>query len=240
MSIIPVHPRIAHGGDHVQGVKLGIVLLSTISPKIFGHLAHAGTWGFPVRLRCTDTPIDTVDDIYRALVIQAKDLVSDGCRAIATNYRFLCPYQRDFATTLGVPCITSVLYQYYMVRAVVPQNKTIAIITTHMDVLDSGMLQSLDIPINVPVGTLDTAGDAGDNRQWTITNIIQIADDLCNTHTDIGAFLMESNDLSAYSHAVHHHTGLPVYDVYSLIDWFGRSLQPKNFGIPCTHRESHV
>ena len=237
MSITPVQPRMAYGGDHLQGVKLGIVLLPSATPKIFGDLANAATWRFPVRLRCTDRVTDNMDDMYGALVTQAKDLVSDGCTAIATNYRFLCPRQTDFATDVGVPCVTSVLYQYRMVRAVLPQNKPIAIMTTDTDTLNTDILQLLGIPTNTPVVTVDTAG--GDIQQ-AVANVVKSADNMCKKYTDIGAVLMESNDLSAYSHALHHHTGLPVYDVYSLIDWFGSSLQPKDFGIPYTHGESYV
>ena len=234
MVYTPVQPRIAHGGDHVQGVKLGIVMVPSTAPKILGDLAHAGTWRFPVRFRCADTVPDTTQGIFDTLVAQAQDLVDEGCRAIATNYRFLSAYQTDFATAIKVPCITSVLYQYRMVRAVIPPHKTIAIMTTDTNILDMHMLQSLDIPLHTPIITLDTAG--GDTQQ-AISHVVQATQHMCTHYTDIGAVLMESNDLSAYSHTVYQQTGIPVYDVYALIDWFGNSLQPQNFGIPYMYEE---
>ena len=95
-------PQIAYGGQHVQGVTLGLIVPKTTHPKIWGDFANAQSWQFPVRLRCVEN--FTYDNIYTT----AHNLIADGCMAIAFNDTTLAPVQQKLSSDLGVPVVSSV------------------------------------------------------------------------------------------------------------------------------------
>jgi hypothetical protein len=47
---------------------------------------------------------------------------------------------------------------------------------------------------------------------------------------EIGAIVLECTNMPPYAAAVQQATGLPVYDIYSLITWFHAGLRPRSFG----------
>lgn len=220
-------PQIAHGGQHVQGVTLGLIVPKTTHPKIWGDFANAQSWQFPVRLRCVEN--FTYDNIYTT----AHNLIADGCMAIAFNDRTLAPVQQKLSSDLGVPVVSSVLYQYSMIQAILPPHKKIALITIGpMEGTDTH-LQSVGIDNNTPVIQLNPDIFYGQSLDTllAVQHILSAVDNTIKTLPNMGAVLLHCNSLSPYAHAVHHHTGLPVYDIYTLINWFGSSLHPTYFGI---------
>jgi len=48
--------------------------------------------------------------------------------------------------------------------------------------------------------------------------VAEVARGLAAEHPDIGAIVFECVDLPPYAHAVQEATGLPVYDITTLID----------------------
>jgi len=48
-------------------------------------------------------------------------------------------------------------------------------------------------------------------------------------HADIGAIVLECTNMPPYAAALRQATGLPVYDIYSLISWFHAGLRPRDF-----------
>jgi Asp/Glu/hydantoin racemase len=46
----------------------------------------------------------------------------------------------------------------------------------------------------------------------------------------IGAIVLECTNMPPYAAALQAATGLPVYDIYSLVSWFHAGLRPRIFG----------
>ena len=55
------------------------------------------------------------------------------------------------------------------------------------------------------------------------------ARDLVARHPEVGAIVLECTNMPPYAAAVQQATGLPVYDIYSLITWFHAGLRPRVF-----------
>ncbi|MEO6749516.1 MAG: aspartate/glutamate racemase family protein, partial [Casimicrobiaceae bacterium] len=58
---------------------------------------------------------------------------------------------------------------------------------------------------------------------------VQAARDLVAENPDVGAIVLECTNMPPYAAAVQRATGLPVYDIYSMINWFHAGLRPRRF-----------
>ena len=63
-------------------------------------------------------------------------------------------------------------------------------------------------------------------------DILDAADTLVAAHPDTGAILLECTNMVPYARAVHEHTRLPVFSIYSFVTWFQAGLAPRDFGPP--------
>ena len=72
-------------------------------------------------------------------------------------------------------------------------------------------------------GTLDFAAVQAD--------VVAEAVALQQSHPDVAAIrsLLECTDLPPYADAVAEATGLPVYDITTLINWAQRAVEPKRY-----------
>ena len=52
---------------------------------------------------------------------------------------------------------------------------------------------------------------------------------LKDNHPDVGAIVLECTNMAPYAAAVRGVTGLPVYSIYSFIQWFQAGLLPRQF-----------
>ncbi len=73
------------------------------------------------------------------------------------------------------------------------------------------------------------AGDGFDVRE---AEAVEAAERLLREHKDIGAIVCECTNFVPHSAAIHVATGLPVYDVVTLIDWFRAGLRPRRWAKP--------
>ena len=62
-------------------------------------------------------------------------------------------------------------------------------------------------------------------------DVVSAAQALVARHPDIGAIVLECTNMPPYAAAVQAATGLPVYDIYSLISWFHAGLRPRRFAL---------
>jgi hypothetical protein len=60
-------------------------------------------------------------------------------------------------------------------------------------------------------------------------DILEAGRDLLARHPDVGAIVLECTNMPPYAAALQAQTGLPVYDIYSMITWFHAGLRPRSF-----------
>ena len=103
-------------GQCVSGYSLGILVLDVAYPLIPGNVVNAHTYDFPVRVKCIKGA--TTERIFRGdtslledFIGAAKELQSEGVRAISGACGYFANFQKDLAENLDVPVYTSALIQ---------------------------------------------------------------------------------------------------------------------------------
>jgi Asp/Glu/hydantoin racemase len=232
------------GGKTVFGASVGVMMLETKFPRIYGDIGNAATWPFPVQYRVVRgaTPDKVVRQDPRLLVddfIEAgRDLVQMGCDGLTTNCGFLALIQDQLKEELGVPVATSSLMQIPMVQALLPADKKVGVITISKASLTAEHLKAAGAPVDtIVVGTDDgqafTTGILDDHDSLDFEacrmDILRSAADLVTNHQGIGAIVLECTNMVSYAADVRKLTGLPVYSIYSFVTWFQAGLMPRKF-----------
>ncbi len=241
------------GGKAVFGASVGILMLETRFPRIYGDIGNAATWPFPVQYRVVPgaTASAVVRQDPRLLVDQfiaaGRDLVRMGCDGITTTCGFLALLQDQIRTALDVPVATSSLMQVSSVQALLAPGKKVGVITISRAALTPDHLKAAGAPEDtIIVGTDGTDGtdDTNGGRAFSrgIMNdhasldfaacrldVLDAAATLVREHQGIGAIVLECTNMVPYAADVRKLTGLPVFTIYSFITWFQSGLSPRKF-----------
>lgn len=241
---------IAHGNQSVYGVQLGVLMLQARFPRILGDMGNAMTWPFPVRYKVVRgaSPDKVVrggaQGLLPVFIEAAQELVEDGCTGITTNCGFLSLFQQELAAALDVPVATSSLMQATQIQAMLPPGKRVGILSINASSLTQRHLDAA----GVPEGTLLMGTESGKEFTRAILNdeaqldISAARQDMLDAslsfqkqHPELGALLFECTNMIPYAADVQAATGLPVYSIYNLVQWFQQSLAPQPF-IQCPMR----
>ena len=239
--------RIAHGGKGLYGARVGILMLESRFPRIPGDMGNALTWPFPVlyKVVADASPRRVVEQkaagLLPAFLDAAEELVRLGADGITTTCGFLSLYQREIAERAGVPVATSSLMQIPFIERILPPGKRVGVITISARSLGREHLIAAGADPETPVVGTDDGREfsraiIGDEMRLDAAlaerDIIDAADTLVAAHPDTGAVLLECTNMVPYARAVHEHTRLPVFSIYSFVTWFQAGLAPRDFGPP--------
>ena len=112
---------IVKGGRTNYGEPIGILMLDTKFPRIFGDIGNAETFSFPVRYKRVvgATPQRVVKEadpsLIEPFIEAAKELEQKGVSAITTSCGFLAIFQDYLADAVDIPVFTSSLIQVPLV-----------------------------------------------------------------------------------------------------------------------------
>ncbi|MEE9428535.1 MAG: aspartate/glutamate racemase family protein [Paracoccaceae bacterium] len=233
-----------YGGKTIYGANIGIMMLETQFPRIFGDIANAKTWPFPVQYRIVKgatpdkvvrgDPTELVDEFIAA----AKDLVAHGCDGLTTNCGFLAMIQDQVAEAVQVPVATSSLMQISLVQRMLPKSKRVGVITISKANLSEEHLRRAGAPIDTPIAGTDegrafTHGILDDQPSIDFAacrlDLLDAAKELVTEHDSIGAIVLECTNMTPYAADIRKLTGLPVFSIYSFVRWFHQGLVPDRF-----------
>ncbi len=236
---------IVRGGKALYGAPLGILMLEARFPRIPGDMGNATTWPFPVLYRVVRgaSPEKVVLQGARGLlpdfIDAARDLVQLGAEAITTNCGFLSLFQKELAAAVDVPVATSSLMQVRWVQATLPPGKRVGVVTISGSTLTPAHLESAGVPLDTPVTGTENGREffrviiraEKDDMDVALAqqDIVDAGKELVAHHPDVGAIVLECANMPPYSAALRAEVGLPVYDVYSMINWFHAGLRPRVF-----------
>ena len=239
-------PNIARGGKTVYGGTVGICMLDTRFPRIPGDIANARTWNVPVLYRVVprSTPRQAVyekgEKILDGFIEAAKELVKMGADGITTNCGFLCLFQEKMAEAVQVPVATSSLMQVPLVQKLLPKNKKVGILTIHKPSLTNDNLNAAGIPLDTPIigtenGKEFTRAILEDEMEMNIDDAredhIEAARKLIKENPNVGAIVMECTNMSPFAADVRKDLGIPVFNIYTFIEWFQSGLLPARFSL---------
>jgi Asp/Glu/hydantoin racemase len=244
-AIYPANARIARGGKAVYGAPLGILMLEARFPRIPGDMGNGTTWPFPVLYRVVTgaSPERVVLQGARGLlpdfIAAARDLVRLGAEAITTNCGFLSLFQEELAAAVAVPVATSSLLQVPWVQATLPPGRRVGIVTVSAASLTPTHLQAAGVAQDTPVAGTENGREfyrvliKGESDDMDVglaeQDVVSAGRDLVARHPEIGAIVLECTNMPPYAAALQAATGLPVFDIYSLIVWFHAGLRPRAF-----------
>ena len=235
---------IAQGGKSIYGASVGILMLDARFPRIPGDMGNALTWPFPVLYRIVrDASPDRVvryraEGMLDAFIDAAQELVRDGADGITTNCGFLSLFQRDLAKAVPVPVVTSSLMQVDMVNRALPAGKRAGILTISASTLTEDHLRAAQVPDATPIGTTEhgqefTRAILGNELALDVEKAradnVEAAIALKSANPDLGAIVLECTNMCPYAADIRHATGLPVFSIVTLVNWFQAGLCPPEF-----------
>lgn len=234
------------GGKTVYGASVGILMLETRFPRIPGDIGNALTWPFPVQYHVVrgatpdkvvrNDPMELVDEFIQA----GQELVRMGCDGITTNCGFLSLIQDQVKQALGVPVATSSLMQVPMVEQLLPAGQRAGILTISKSTLSADHLMAAGAAVDTPIVgtdggrcfTRDILADAMEiDFAACRLDLLDAARELLDAHDDVGAIVLECTNMVPYARDIRKLTGLPVYSIFSFVQWFHAGLSPRGFAL---------
>jgi Asp/Glu/hydantoin racemase len=222
------------GGFNQYGFAVGILMLDTQFPRIPGDMGNASTFPFPVRYqRVEGADPDLVvrrgaAGLLPAFIEGAHQLQHEGVGAITTNCGFLVKFQRELAAAVRVPVFTSSLLLVPLVHRLLQPGRRVGIMTVNAAGLTQEHLTGAGIGSDMPIAV------AGMETEKEFTRVllgnelvldvdaareehVRVARRLVAEHSDIGAIVLECTNMPPYAADIQRETGLPVFDIVSLV-----------------------
>ncbi|KPH06161.1 aspartate/glutamate racemase family protein [Rhizobium acidisoli] len=239
---------ILKGGFTNYGQEIGVLMLDTAFPRPRGDIGNAYSYDFPVRYKTVKGAFATRimgdhpdEDLIAPFITAAQELEAEGVRAITTSCGFLGPFQKKIASAVNIPVFTSALMQAPIINAMLPPGKIIGVFTersSHMnDDHFKGVGWSMD---DIPVQIQGMKADAEFPATYIIgrrtldfsvlkEEMLEMTREFMATCPNPGAILFECTNMCPFSSFVAEESGLPVFDINTLINTFHLAANPRNY-----------
>ncbi|MEM7427495.1 MAG: aspartate/glutamate racemase family protein [Pseudomonadota bacterium] len=226
------------------GVTLGILMVDSMFTRFPGDIGNALTWPFPVQYKVVRgaSPAEMISleasDVLQPFKDAADELIEDGVDGITTTCGFLALFQKELAEHCPVPVCTSALLQVPLVERLIPAGQRAGILTYSAESLKPPHLEAAGVALDTPVAGIprDSAFFRWIMEGQTDTPIEAIRDDavsaaeaLVRDNPEVGAIVSECTNLTPFAADIQAATGLPVFDMVSMVTWFQMGLKPRRF-----------
>ncbi len=236
------------GGQNIFGFSVGILMLDTRFPRIPGDMGNASTFPFPVLYhRVRGASPDRVvrhgqRELLPAFIEGARTLESEGVRAVTTNCGFLAKFQTEVAASVSIPVFTSSLMLVPLVHRMLPPKRAVGIMTVDASSLRPEHYAGAGITKDIPTVV------AGMETEKEFTRVmlddlleldveaarhehLTVARRMVEEHPEIGAIVLECTNMPPYRADIQAATGLPVFDITTLVhmvhDAVSQGLPPR-------------
>lgn len=228
----------------VQGASVGILMLETHFPRILGDIGNADSWNFPVHYRVVQgASAHSVVTSHKPQLLEpfieaAKDLIAMGADGITTSCGFLSLMQKQLSAAIDAPVATSSLMQVPWVESMLPPGKRVGVLTIQASSLTPAHLLAAGAAADTPVvgteaGSEFTRVVLNDESEMDLelcrSDNLMAAQQLIEYHPELGAIVLECTNMVPYAADIQQATGLPVFSIYSFVNWFQSGLVPRRF-----------
>ena len=236
------------GGRNLYGFPVGMVMTDSRFPRIPGDNGNAATWPFPVLYRVVRgaDPARVVrspatDALLEPFAEAALELEREGVELVTTGCGFLVLYQRRIQERLQVPFLSSSLLQVPWVAGLLPPGAEVGVLTiesaslTPQHLVAAGILPEHSVRV-LGLDELEATlvgSILGDRLELDVdrsrTEVVAAARTLVERHPAIRAIVLECTNLPPYRGAIREATGLPVYDLTTLVGWAAAGFTPRSW-----------
>lgn len=213
-------------------MPLGVLMLDTRFTRFVGDIGNPESYSEPALFEVVRGA--TVDKIVPArappliedFVHAGERLIRRGADAITTGCGFLVLNQAELAARLDVPVATSALLLIPTLMKLLPSGKRLGVLTFSARDLTPAHFAAAGAPPDTPVEGVAQDGvfqkaiyeqPCADSVAAREAEVVAAAQRLVAKTKDIGAILFECTNFPPHRAAVEQTTGLPVYDVFTLI-----------------------
>jgi hypothetical protein len=219
-------------------MPLGVLMLDTRFTRFVGDIGNPNSYDAPVLFEVVRGA--TVDKIVPAkappliedFVAAGNRLIERGATAITTGCGFLVLNQAELSRRLAVPVATSALLLIPSLLKLLPAGKRLGVLTFSGRDLTPAHFAAAGAPPETPVEGVAQDGvfqraiyerPCDDSIAARESEVVAAARRLIARHADIDALLFECTNFPPHRAAVEAATGLPVYDVFTLIGLLRRA-----------------
>ena len=235
------------GGQNLYGFTVGILMLDTQFPRIVGDMGNALTFDFPVRYhRVAGASPDFVvrkpdRDLLPHFIEGARFLEREGVRAISTNCGFLSKFQKEIAAAVKIPVFTSSLMLVPLVHRMLAPGRAVGILTVDGSSLTPEHFRGAGIGPDVATVVAGLEGEKEFTRvllddlltldvEAAREEHVSVVRRMIAQHPEVGAIVLECTNMPPYRADIQRVTGLPVFDIVTLVrmvhDALTHSLPP--------------
>ncbi len=218
-------------------VPMGLRQLETL----VGNSTNLASYDYPVRLHPVrganvHTILENPDPVVlRTMITDARAMAAQGIRAVTTSCGFNAIFQQQLAEAVSVPVFTSSLLQVPLVQRIHGPKSEICILTANARALRPEHLSSVGIARTEGLHILGleqceewmrmfAEPDAEVDLAMIEQEVLGTALRALELHPGIRAFVLECTDLPPYAAAIRRHSGLPVFDFISMVNYLHSSL----------------
>jgi hypothetical protein len=237
------------GGRAIYGAPIGIISNVTVYPRVPGDAGNLSTYPFPTIIKTVPqkAPLTIIERIMKhdselleAYKMIIRDFENAGVRAVTTTCGFNVIHQDELSKTAKVPVFTSSLLQLPLIQKLLPEGKRIGIITANGKIFSENKNEILSCAGADPLTPIAIEGMENEDsflkpfldQEAVEGTVVNVAKRLMSKNPDVGAILFECHNLPPYGKAVQDATGLPVFDIITLVDFvFSAVIKTRFVGI---------
>ena len=218
-------------------VPRGLMQLETL----VGNSTNPASYDYPVRLQPVrganvHTILENPDPaVLQTMIEDARAMVADGIRGITTSCGFNAVFQRELAAAVSVPVFASSLLQVPLVRQIHGPDSEICIITARAGALRPQHFSAVGIASREGLvicgleeckawNRIFLAPDDDVDLEAIEREVLGTALQALERHPNIRAFVLECTDLPPFSGAIRRHTGLPVFDFITMVNYLHSAI----------------
>lgn len=226
--------------DRPQGPLLGLIMLDTQFPRIKGDIGNPETFDFPVIYQrvsgATAKRVVTEADpqLLEPFIEAARSLQARGATMISTSCGFLAMYQQELAAAVDIPVLTSSLLQLRSAVVMLQPSQQLGVMTISANSLTERHFSALgvsrcDFPIaGMPADSEFVSVFLGDktelDKSTCSAEMVATAQRFKAENPQLGAIVLECTNMPPYANAIREATGLPVFDVVTLLNYANSGL----------------
>lgn len=231
-------------GYPFYGQSVGVLVFSTITPRVAGDAGNAASFQYPVRYEVVQGGfadlIEGGPQIKENLLAAGRRLTSLGIRAIVGDCGMMSLYQDCLGAELGVLFAGSSLCQIPTIWQLIGRQGEIGIITGHSELLGERHLRSSgwtnDIPLVIQ-GMQDEEhfleivihGGLALDVDRMRGDVLSAGEKLRQKAKDLRAVIFECSNLATYSADLHELLGGPVFDTISAANLLAYGAAPPKY-----------